>query len=117
MTEGPQPPAKFEYPKILDHVEALRGVNAKPRKIEKLTVDAIVVAQDAIVQAPAARFVETVISLSGDQSPINTLKDTAAAAVEQIENERRLPEGALLDVAAPTPTRMVTWNAHLKVKK
>ena len=52
-----------------------------------------------------------------DQSPVSTLKDTTTVAVEQVENERRLPEGALQNVAAPTPTRMVTWNAHLRVKK
>ena len=117
MTGGPYPPATLGYPKDLDHVEALRGLNAKTRTIEEMTVDAIAAAQTATLQAPAPRFVETVIPVSGDQTPVSTPKDTAAVAVEQIENERRLPEGALQDVAAPTPTKMVTWNAHVKVKK
>ena len=117
MTEGPHPPETLKYPKNLDNVEALRGPKTKPVTNEKLTVNAIVVAQGAIGQAPAARLVETVVPLSGDQKPISSLKDTAAVTVEQIENEKRLPEGALQDVAASTPTKMVTWNAHLKVKK
>ena len=98
------------------HVEALHGLNAKPRKNEKLTVDAIVVAQDGNVQAPAAQFVETIIPLTGDQNPVSILKDTTVVGIEHIEYEGRLPEVALLDVAAPTPTRMATWNAHLDVK-
>ena len=117
MTDGPHPPETLKYPKNFDNVEALRGPRAKPLTNEELIVDAIVVAQGADGQAPVAQFVETVVPLSGDQQPVNTLKNTVAVAAEQIENEKRLPEGALQDVTAPTPTKMVTWNAHLKVKK
>ena len=116
MTGGPRPPETLKYPKNLDNVEALRGSKTKPVTNEKLTVDAILVAQGAMGQAPAAQSVEIVVPLSGDQKRVSCLKDTATVTVEQIEIEKSLPEGALQDVAAPTPTKMATWDAHLNVE-
>lgn len=80
-----------------------------------MTFDAIEVTHVA-GQAPAARLVQKVVALSGDEEVFTIPKDTATAAA-QIENEKSLPEGALQDVEAPTPTKMVTWNAHVKIKK
>ena len=81
-----------------------------------MTFDAIEVTHVA-GQAPAARLVQKIVALSGDEEVVTVPKDTAATAAAQIENEKSLPEGALQDVEAPTPTKMVTWNAHVKIKK
>ncbi len=83
----------------------------------KSTVDALEVIRPAAGRAPAARLVETTVTLSEVLEVASTPKDTAAVAAEQVENEKRLPDGALQDVAAPTPTKMVTWNALVKVRK
>ncbi len=83
----------------------------------KLTYDALEKTRPTAGQAPAARLVETTVTLNEALEVTSTLKDTAAVAAEQVENEKRMPDGALQDVAAPTPTKMVTWNALVKVRK
>ena len=82
-----------------------------------LTVDALQVAQPAAGQALTARLVETTVTLNEALKVSSILKDTTAVAALQIENEKHMPDGALQDVTAPTPTKMVTWNALIKVKK
>ena len=117
MTDGAQPPESLKYPKDLEHVEALRGPKAKPLPEEKMTVKAVEMTVNAASQAPAAQFVEKTHAFNEGQEVVITPMDTAAGAAEQAENEKRFPEGALRNVADPTPTEMVTWNTHVKVKK
>ena len=54
------------------------------------------------------RLVEEAVTLSGALEVRTTPKDTGAVAAEQVENEKRMPDGALQDVTAPTPIKIVT---------
>ena len=106
-TEGPRPPKSLKYPIDFTDVEAIRGPDAGRVANPKSTFDAL----------ENGRLVETTVTLSEALEVTTTLKDTAAAAAAQVENEKRMPDGALQDVTAPTPTKMVTWNALVKVRK
>ena len=48
------------------------------------------------------------MTLSGALEVRTTPKDTGAVAAEQVENETRMPDGALQDVTAPTHIKIVT---------
>ena len=117
MTDGPNPPESLKYPKNLNHVEALHGAEATGETEEHVTIDALEVTVNAAGQAPAAQLVEKTLPTKEGQEVVISPKNTAASAAEQAENEKSFPKGALQNVADPTPTKMVTWNAHVKVKK
>ena len=116
-TDGSHPPEGLKYPIDLTHVEALYGLDAGRVANPKITYDSLETTRSAAGQAPAARLVETTVTLGETLQVTSTPKDTAAVAAEQVENEKRMPDGALQDVTAPAPTKMVTWNALVKVRK
>lgn len=117
MTDGPNPPESLKYPKNLKHVEALHGAEVTREIDEDVTIDALEVTVNAAGQAPVAQLVEKTIPTKEGQEVVITPKNTAASAAEQADNEKRFPKGALQNVADPTPTKMITWNAHVKVLK
>lgn len=106
-TDGVYPPESLKYPIELKNVEALRGAKAQPDAAPAMTFDTMM----------NGRLVEQTVPLSENQEVVTIPKNTAVANAAQIENERRFPEGALQDVTATTPTRMVTWNAYITIKK
>ncbi|KAK4695524.1 hypothetical protein P7C71_g2239, partial [Lecanoromycetidae sp. Uapishka_2] len=102
----------LKYPLDLSGVEALRGDSATVIANPTQTFTAIESDQHG-----SARLVEKIVSLSGDQKVVTVPKDVTTTAKEQIENEKNFPDGALQNVQNKKPTSMVTWDAHVKVKK
>lgn len=107
------PPNTLHWPRNLDHVEALTGKNEDIEEAPALEVQAI------SLEAGEPQLVLRTVPLADAEAAIEEqpiLPEDNLQVVEQ--NTQNLPQDALIDADKPAvPTKMRTWNAHIRVKK
>ncbi|KAK6086913.1 tyrosinase [Seiridium cupressi] len=111
-TDALEPPNSLKWPKDLSHVEALTGKSEPVTETPVVQMKAISL-EDGLPHLVARSFA-MVHNAVVEEKPISV--DAISKNLET--NANKLPEGSLIDAdKAAVPTKMRTWNAHVRVKK